>query len=211
MALKRIVTHAGTGTEIVEEILGRLGARLFVIRSAKEFERANPDGVILLGGCDIGPVLYGQSPTHTHATNPARDAVEWRMARHALDAGLPIMGICRGHQMLAVACGASLHQDMGRNGASTHHPNRHTLKVQPVLADHMPARFHQVNSYHHQAVKRAPFGFFPVAWAPDGIIEGIWRPGYLGVQFHPELMYPSDKSWIRLFEWFVRDGLLDKS
>jgi len=204
--LKRIVTHPGTGTEIVEEIVRRLGARLFIAHAANDIDRANPDGVILLGGADIGPALYGQRATYTRQTNPARDAAEWRMVRFALDKGLPVMGICRGHQMLAVACGASLHQDMEREGVTDHHPNRHTLSVQPLLVAHMP-RFHQVNSYHHQAIKARPFGFLPMAWSPDGIIEAIWRPGYLGVQFHPELLYPADHSWIRLFEWFVRDEL----
>jgi len=203
--LGTIATHPGTGTEIVLEICDALHAELAIIDDLKTARKARFDGLILLGGADIDPRLYGQLTTWSWNANHERDAIEWVLARRALADGKPIMGICRGHQMLTIAAGGTLYQDIYRDAATTHHPSSHVITADRPLRNHIPTA--RVNSYHHQAAKREPFGFKTVAKAPDGIVEAIWRPGYLGVQWHPELLFPTEYRWIGLFEWFIKDHL----
>jgi putative glutamine amidotransferase len=204
--LKDIATYAGSGTEIVQDILHDLGARLQVIDTFTEAQSAHFDGLILLGGCDIGPSLYGENVTFAHAPNKYRDRIEWFLVRHALSRGKPVFGICRGHQMLAVACGGSLWQDIHSERAKTKHRPKHKLvKVSKILGKHLPTT--SVNSYHHQAIRHMPLGFKILARAPDMVVEAIWSPGLLGVQWHPEFLYTDDPRWDRLFSWFVKERL----
>ena len=124
------------------------------------------------------------------------------MTQRALTANKPVFGICRGHQILAVAAGGSLWQDIFERKVTGKHPSGHALvNVHSPLDKYLPML--TVNSYHHQAVRRVPAGFRIMAQSTDGIIESIWRPGALGVQFHPEMMFPNDHRWIGLFRWFV--------
>ena len=168
------------------------------------------DGLLLLGGADIHPRWYGERDTHCQYTDKGRDAVEWTLVRRALSEGKPIMGICRGMQMLTVAAGGSLYQDIAAQHKSDHnHQGRaHPLvNVSDRLMAHIPTAS-RVNSYHHQAVKTVPYGWETLATAPDGIIESIWRPGALGIQWHPELLISAgDTAWVSLFQWFM-DGLV---
>ncbi len=119
---------------------------------------------------------------------------------------VPIMGICRGHQMLAISCGGSLYQDIQQETG-----RRHTFYTHPLHSVKLPLKRHlaseTVNSLHHQAVKTVPPGFEVMAYAPDGTVEAIWRPGMLGVQFHPELMIQQNAKWEKLFRWFL-EGLV---
>jgi gamma-glutamyl-gamma-aminobutyrate hydrolase PuuD len=132
--------------------------------------------------------------------------IEWTLVRRALAMHVPIMGICRGHQMLTVATGGSLYQDIytqtGRKRGSYRH---HLTSVKKPLARYLPTQV--VNSLHHQSVKTVPPSFEIAALSQDGIVEAIWRPGMLGVQFHPELMYAQNNGWDKLFAWFL-DGLM---
>lgn len=109
--------------------------------------------------------------------------------------------------MLAVAHGGTLYQDIF-SFTGNDHPSMydHELTVKTTLRRHIPTN--RVNSLHHQAVRVVPAGFEVLARSKeDGIIESIYRPGYLGVQFHPELMYPSDKRWLKLFDWWYAGEL----
>jgi len=207
-ARKTVLLHAGTGTQTVTAALRGLGAKPVVVDSPDDAYGLDFDAVLLLGGADISPQWYGERALLCGPINKSRDLIEWTLARRALSDGKPIMGICRGHQMLAAAAGGSLYQDLLGYGVTpqSHEGGRHALvDVTRPLARHMPSL--TVNSYHHQAIKTPPPGFDVAAYAPDGVVEAIWRPGALGVQFHPELLLAGGKTeWLLLFEWFL-EGL----
>jgi putative glutamine amidotransferase len=204
-----IVTYPGTGTHIIPTILRTIdpALKLHVVHSLSELDRTRFDAVLLLGGVDVSPQFYGEKSTYSQSPDRIRDAVEWAMVRRAMNRDLPIFGICRGHQMLAVAHGGSLYQDIHEEDATYRNhsgPNHELVSVDKRLDRYIP--HHHVNSYHHQAVRRVPDGFKVMARAADGIVEAIWRPGALGVQWHPELMAPNYPEWRGIFRWFV-EGL----
>ena len=197
-----IVTHPGTGTDIVASTLRKRGALLHPITDRSEAHERTFDGLILLGGCDISPVFYGQLRTYSNPPSLDRDRIEWVLVRRAMAEHKPIFGICRGMQMIAVAHGGSLHQDILAE-TRKRHTGWHSIQPRRPLAKHIP-NDHFVNSLHHQAVITPPHGFEAVATAQDGILEAIWRPGVLGVQWHPELLIGDGQpEWASLFDWFL--------
>ncbi len=154
-------------------------------------------GLVLTGGEDVHPASYGESPhARLEETDQARDAVEIALYRTARARRLPVLAICRGIQLVNVAEGGSLYQDLPSEKPSpVNHVDpkgRHALRIEPTSLLHRtigdPA---SVNSRHHQAVKQLAAGLRAVAWAEDGIIEGAepvdrTAPWLLGVQWHPE-------------------------
>ena len=196
--MKNVITYPGTELQQVTAILEALNLKVHVARRLRDVYAMKWDAVVLLGGGDFAPAFYGQLPNGSKPPDLRRDAVEWALLRTALATGRQIFGICRGHQFLTVALGGSLIQHIPdeEHGYGTPHP----IIVESPLAEHLPETF--VNSYHHQAVDVAPFGLDVVAVAPDGIIEAVHRPGYLGVQFHPEMLIRRNPDWMSLFEWF---------
>ncbi|HLH22971.1 MAG TPA: gamma-glutamyl-gamma-aminobutyrate hydrolase family protein [Chloroflexota bacterium] len=177
------------------------------------------DGLLLPGGGDVNPARYGQPARpecHVEGVDDCRDHVELTLARWALADGKPLLGICRGQQALAVAAGGALYQDIPTqlDGALPHeHADARTALVHPIrveptsrLAAVLGAAALDVNSIHHQAVARLADGWRPVAWAPDGVVEGIEHPAHpfaLAVQFHPEELVPAHAPSVRLFAAFV--------
>ncbi|HEX6547840.1 MAG TPA: gamma-glutamyl-gamma-aminobutyrate hydrolase family protein [Candidatus Dormibacteraeota bacterium] len=166
------------------------------------------DGLLLTGGKDIDPAHYGEAPDPTTEVDPPRDQFEIPLVEEAISRGLPIFGICRGVQLLNVALGGSLFQDLPH-----HPPTPKELRSQPAhpvriapdgkLAAIVGERL-EVNSLHHQAVKDVAPGLRAVAWAEDGTVEALESPDHpvLGVQWHPEEM--PDAPWSeRLFSAFV--------
>jgi len=163
-------------------------------------------GVMLTGGDDLHPLIYGQQPRPgIGGVSRRRDDFELALARRAIAWGLPILGICRGMQVLNVACGGTLHQDicaLGLKDGILHAQTAprdtewHTVSMEPQsrLADifgHLcgDGRTLQVNSIHHQAVASVAARWKVTAVAPDGIIEGIESEDHdfaVGVQWHPE-------------------------
>ena len=201
-----IATHPGTGTDIVASTLRKRGARLCQITDRQTAHTQAFDGLILLGGCDISPTLYGQLRTYSSPPDLDRDKIEWVLVRRAMAENKPILGICRGHQMLAIAHGGSLHQDIHAE-TRKRHSGWHSIQPLRPLTKHIPHDDHFVNSLHHQAVICPPPGMQAVATSQDGILEAIWRPGALGVQWHPELLIANGQpEWASIFEWFL-DGL----
>ncbi|MET7670422.1 gamma-glutamyl-gamma-aminobutyrate hydrolase family protein [Micromonospora luteifusca] len=153
------------------------------------------DGLLLAGGADVGPGRYGQPPHPRTEDRPDRDAGELTLLAAALAAELPLLGVCRGMQLLAVAYGGTLHQHLpdvvGHEG---HRPapgvyGSHAVRFAAgSLAASVLAGVDRVNSYHHQAVADA--GRLAVTgWAEDGVIEAVEDPALpfvFGVQWHPE-------------------------
>ena len=206
--LKSILCHAGTGTDTVRAVIKGLGGGLVVVRDTTAADELEMDGLLLLGGADIHPRWYGERDTHCQFIDKQRDAIEWTLVRRAMSEGKPIMGICRGMQMLTAAAGGSLYQDVNAQQGTAHRHqglSHELVDVDERLMARIPTA--RVNSLHHQAVKTVPYGWETLATAPDGVIESIWRPGALGVQWHPELLISGgDTRWVSLFGWFM-EGL----
>ena len=167
------------------------------------------------GGGDVAASCYGEDPApEAYGVNVARDTWELALVGAARAAGLPILGLCRGVQVLNVAAGGTLIQHLPVGTDESHKQYErdcetvHPVEVDPgsLLATITGPREFGVNTLHHQAVADVGAGLRPVAWAPDGVIEAVesvdGRP-LLGVQWHPELLThqpPHD----RLFAWLVQ-------
>ena len=155
------------------------------------------DGLILAGGGDPDPALFGQRPGGSNLPDPRRDRAELALLDAYAGAGKPVLGICRGMQLLNIWAGGTLIQDLG--GRNPAHRWAGADRVHPVetacgstLAALYGRRF-WANSAHHQGVDRLGAGLRAAAWSPDGVVEGL-EHGSLplwGVQFHPERMRPA--------------------
>jgi putative glutamine amidotransferase len=181
------------------------------------FERL--DGLCLTGGVDVDPAHYGEDRhSGLGPVDGARDLTELVLARWALAADRPVLGICRGIQLLNVAAGGSLYQDISVqlpdagchnfDSAGSRERATHRVRLAPGsrLAESLGVTELMTNSFHHQAVKRLGDDCAPVAWADDDVVEGIEDPSRrfsVGVQWHPEEMFWTDPLARRLFEAFV--------
>jgi putative glutamine amidotransferase len=179
------------------------------------------DGLFLTGGVDVNPDCYGEKRTDSCGRiDPPRDAVEIQLVRWARADHKPVLAVCRGIQVVNVALGGSLYQDVGRQlpRAIKHDyfPTRdntardylaHSIAVAGGrLADLLGQAPVMVNSMHHQAIKQLAPGLVATAHAPDGLIEGVEGSNgqYLvGVQWHPEELVERDAGMRRLFSSFV--------
>ena len=182
--------------------------------AAEEF-----DGFLFSGGGDISPSLYGEDTLQCCGEiSPLRDAMELGLLKAVLPTGKPILGVCRGIQLLNVGLGGTLYQDIYLQNAQTFQ-QQHTQK----LPDYLPAHdvfieeeslLHRiektvclpVNTLHHQAVKDCAPDLVAVAKSASGLIEAIEKrdhPFFLGVQWHPERMWHVDAAAKAIFESFV--------
>lgn len=181
------------------------------------------DGVVFSGGADIDPAYFDQPPhPQLGAVDPQRDAFELALYRAARSAGTPILGICRGVQLINVAEGGSLHQHVPALNGNVQHSQadrggtpHHRLDIAPgsILARGFEREQVFVNSYHHQGLDRLGGGLVVTARSQDGLIEavegesGAWL---LGVQWHPEMSYaahPDQRAPFELFMAAVRSHL----
>jgi len=173
------------------------------------------DGIVLAGGEDCDPSLYGEEPHPTVETmDERRQHNDVTLALVARERGIPTLGICLGVQVMNVAAGGTLTQDidsqMKTEIAHASDPSdraRHDVTIESGtrLSTILPAHHLNVNSSHHQAIKKVGEGLNVTAKAPDGIVEGLEdprHPFYLGVQWHPEDM-PGESSASALFGAFV--------
>lgn len=182
------------------------------------------DGLLLVEGEDIEPARYRAAPASSRLaeeTHPLKDAIEFRLCRLALRRRLPVLGICRGAQILNVIGGGTLYADIGKEKPSRlvhridrgvegarYHRHRHAVTILP---DTPLARWYgrariRVNSYHHQGIKRLAKRYRPMAYAGDGLLEGFYDPAapfVIGVQFHPERMLHDYRGNRTLFKAFV--------
>jgi putative glutamine amidotransferase len=177
-------------------------------------------GLVLTGGEDVDPARYGEKRHEkVRSINPARDATEAALIREAKERGTPVLAICRGIQILNVALGGSLVQDIpsqcetkiAHDEESARDSRTHEITVEPdsLIAAAVGTEHLTVNSFHHQSVKRVADGMRVTARSPDGIIEGIESTDedwwVMAVQWHPEEMTDSAEPWDRgLFQSFAR-------
>lgn len=182
------------------------------------------DGLLLTGGADINPLFLGEEPVkELHSINPRRDRQELLLAKLAADRQIPILGICRGIQVMNAAFGGSLYQDihvqmegtrikhdqdLGRGYAS------HTVQLEKgsLLYKLFGTETLPVNSFHHQAVKEVAPGFKVTARSSDGVIEAIESTEYksmMGVQWHPECFILENNTgcMMPLFNWFIQESV----
>lgn len=180
---------------------------------------ARLDGILLSGGEDIHPRHYGQAPeTWLGGVDEIRDDSELGMLRAALEARKPILAICRGHQVLNVALGGTLYQDLAAQvpGALDHaflmsrslEQSIHdvTLETGSMVERLLGGHTFAVNSAHHQSIRVVGAELCVVAQASDGVIEAVElanHPFCIGVQWHPEAMVRHDSTMMPLFEGLV--------
>ncbi len=180
---------------------------------------ARMDGLLLVEGEDVEPKRYKarkENYRYLEKTHPLKDEIELRLLRHALRRKLPVLGICRGSQLINVACGGSLFGDVRKEKRSPlrHiHPRRYDVYRHPIeivpgtpLARWYGRRTLRVNSYHHQGIRRLARRFRPMAYAPDGLVEAYFDPRadfLAGLQFHPERMLPEHRGNLRVWEAFA--------
>jgi putative glutamine amidotransferase len=178
------------------------------------------DGLVLSGGGDIDPAVYGEAPHPTlSGMSVERDRAELSLARWAVEGHKPILSICRGIQVLNVALGGSLVQDIPSHAPGAlehsfdsaqflHDHMAHPVQVEPGsrLAGVLGLETVQVNSRHHQAIKRPAAQLAVVARSPDGVVEAVEIAGHpfaIGVQWHPECLYARQPETQRLFAALV--------
>jgi len=199
-----VLIPLGLPEELVNELLDRL------------------DGVLFTGGGDISPEMYGH-PDHPSidGIDPDRDKVELKIIAHAIQKGLPLMGICRGLQIINVALGGDLYADILEQHSQAlkhqYYPDypreylAHDVSIEQssLLAKVFPGARVPVNSLHHQGVRNLAPGLKSAAFAPDGIIEAFEISGHpfgLAVQWHPENLQVYE-NMRRLFEIFIEASM----
>jgi len=175
------------------------------------------DGFLFTGGPDVLPSYYGEEsiggPVYTC---PERDRLELKVLEYARALGKPILGICRGLQLINVGLGGSLYQDLPtmygtgtvHNQSAPRDTPTHEAVLTPgsPLADCLSSEKIQVNTFHHQGIKKLADGMVPMAYAPDGLIESFYDPSYSflwAVQWHPEMLFDSDENSQRIFRAFI--------
>lgn len=174
-------------------------------------------GLILSGGVDVDPLLFGEEPLPAMGDIcPRRDRLELMLTRRALALNMPVLGICRGVQILNIAAGGKVIQDIGSTmkGTFKHQQQAprwygtHTIRTLPgsklaaILGEEMV-----VNTFHHQAVGEVAEEFAVSAWSLDGVVEGIESKKHryvLGLQSHPECMWNYDPRILGLFQSFIQ-------
>jgi putative glutamine amidotransferase len=180
------------------------------------------DGVLLSGGPDIAPARYGDTTVHeaTYGIDPERDQFEFDLFAAALGRDTPVLGICRGIQVINVALGGTLIQDVSSEhpgaaevGHRQHERNLESWEIghqisvcAPDLIPIFPGAEHGVNSFHHQAIRDLAPDLVAVAHSPDGLIEAVAmpnRPAVFAVQWHPELMFERHEAQLAPFRQLV--------
>jgi putative glutamine amidotransferase len=203
------VAHAG-GVPVLLPPLEADGPSTSVVSDGAAAAVRALDGLVLSGGADVDPARYGEQRQPRTVTSPERDGWEFALLCAALELGTPVLAICRGMQLLNVACGGTLHQHLpDAVGHDGHRPalgeyGRSSVRIAPAsrLAGILGTEI-EVSCHHHQAVRRLGDGLVLAAWTSDETVEAIEHPAHdfvLGVQWHPE----EDQADRRLFEALVR-------
>ncbi|MGM9941569.1 MAG: gamma-glutamyl-gamma-aminobutyrate hydrolase family protein [Bulleidia sp.] len=199
----------------------RAGGGLPMIVTAETEQEAQKiaevfDGLLITGGEDCDPKYYNEPNTHSEVIQPDIDESDFMLYRAFVKAGKPVLGICRGIQVIGVCEGASLIQDIptefgtqhGQNHCQPPIPNDQFCHEDSFMEDSglydIFGKQYGVNSFHHQALRSVPEGFTLTARSEEGIIEGIEKDHVIGVQWHPERLLHDPKHveiirrWIKL-------------
>ncbi|HXV58969.1 MAG TPA: gamma-glutamyl-gamma-aminobutyrate hydrolase family protein [Gaiellaceae bacterium] len=226
--------YAAVGFQRPVALAGGVGLTLPRVEEALDDALDLCDGILLGGGRDIHPSRYGQEPTeHLAPTEPHRDAFELELTERVLDRGLPLLGMCRGLQILNVALGGTLVQDVSVRPEWAGHPSdrgwhawkeveqaslagseevpphpRHPIAIEPGsrLHEALGVEEIEVDSFHHQAVDELAAGLTAVARAPDGVVEAVELDGdgyVLAVQWELQEEWRVDGRFLELYRRFV--------
>ncbi len=219
-------TRYATATTYTEAIEAAGGVPLIIPPQAGNIDEilSVVDGLLLSGGGDIDPDRYGDDARHekTYGVHPGRDELELALAREAVERDIPLLCICRGIQVLNVALGGTLIQDVPdqysteiqhaqQNAGIRKEDPGHTVAVTPgsLLERTYEASTIDVNSFHHQALKDIAPGLSIDAVAPDEIVESVSTAGcrwILGVQWHPEMMFREHPEHLKPFRSLVEQA-----
>lgn len=176
------------------------------------------DGFLFCGGADITPLLFGQEPVNgIGETNISLDLFQIRLMKRILPTKKPVLAICRGIQILNVACGGTIYQDISLkpgdvlNHMQTSNSRKdisHKVTIEPdTLLHRITGSILYTNSFHHQTLNQLGHGIIASAHTSDGTVEAIEMPDHpfvLGVQWHPEAMYRTSSTMRDLFHAFIR-------
>lgn len=179
------------------------GAKPLQVRPGDDIQSLHYDAVVVTGGHDIDPVLYAEEPEVHPKYDPERDKLESAVIDHALECGLPLLGICRGAQLLNARRGGNLFQDLKSRRKLT--SNRRTLLPLKTLLPESGSYLGKllrtdrckINSLHNQAIDRAGTDLLISGRDLDGIVQAIEDPGrafLVGVQWHPEFLIYSNRQ-----------------
>lgn len=202
------------------EAIWKAGAIPILIPVVEDAERAlelleRVDGLLLSGGNDVSPQLYGTRVKHCGILNPERDRMEMSLLKKALSKNMPVLAVCRGVQLMNVCMGGTLYQDLPSEGFPVHSifsnlrnipTHRVTVTEESLLAEIIGSGETWVNSFHHQAVDQLGTGLEAAAVSEDGVVEAITMPDkkfVLAVQWHPEMMFDSEKQQ-KIFQSFIK-------
>ena len=179
----------------------------------------NVDALILSGGHDVNPLEWGEEPSSKlGGILPIRDKFDIALMKIADDMKMPILGVCRGEHIIAVAKGGSLYQDLSFiDGSYIKHNQGHLSNVATHSADveknsklyEILGETAMINSFHHLGVKDLPCGYKVVAKAKDGLVEAIEKQGehfVLGVQWHPEMMTKDSSEMLNIFKRLIEEA-----
>lgn len=180
---------------------------------------ADYDGLLMMEGGDVNPIYYGEkyNAAELDELDPLKDEIEIACCRHAMEHNKPIIGFCRGLHIINTLHGGKNYKDVHEaNHHTTLHidyenydAHRHPIKLEggTPLPEWYGEKEMQVNSYHHQGIKEIGKGLVPMAYAPDGLIEGVYNPSkkfLVGLQFHPERMLPEHPGNKKVFDAFAK-------
>jgi gamma-glutamyl-gamma-aminobutyrate hydrolase PuuD len=207
---------------LYEEALARAGGQAIPITPTDDDQRLSSmldeiDALLLTGGDDVAPALYGGAPNRGTGSDRQRDGFEVRLIHAALNRDMPVLGICRGIQILNVAHGGTIRDlradeelsdrhGIGLDSFAAHDVN---IAAGTRLADAIGTGTHRVNSFHGQAVGQVGPGLRVCATAEDGVVEGVERPDrtfVIGIQWHPEITSLTDEAALALYRALVRQA-----
>ncbi|MCM1989968.1 gamma-glutamyl-gamma-aminobutyrate hydrolase family protein [Oceanirhabdus seepicola] len=176
------------------------------------------DGIIISGGQDVHPMSYNEEPHEKLGyVNSKIDEYQIKLVKTALQEKKPLLGICRGHQILNVACGGTLYQDLSEMSGSIlkhfqegkRYDYSHKIKIKSdSILDRLFGKEVLINSYHHQCINQVGEGLEVVANASDGVIEAVQMKEsdfVMGVQWHPEMMVAGSDTMLILFKELIEN------